>query len=99
MLPTSRSSLVMTARPVSRRWAPSHPTSWSSTSGSPGMDGWEVLDRIRRDETTKNIPVVVLTAHAEEESRRRANEGGADAFVTKPFQPNDFRTTVLSLLE
>jgi CheY-like chemotaxis protein len=43
--------------------------------------------------------VVVLTAHAEEESRRRANEGGADAFVTKPFQPNDFRATVLSLLE
>jgi CheY-like chemotaxis protein len=67
--------------------------------GLPGMDGWEVLDRIRRDEATKNIPVVVLTAHAEEESRRRANEGGADAFVTKPFQPNDFRSTVLSLLE
>ena len=67
--------------------------------GLPGMDGWEVLDRIRRDEITKSIPVVVLTAHAEEESRRRANEGGADAFVTKPFQPNDFRSTVLSLLE
>jgi CheY-like chemotaxis protein len=67
--------------------------------GLPGMDGWEVLDRIRRDETTHDIPVVVLTAHAEEESRRRANEGGADAFVTKPFQPNDFRTTVLSLLD
>ena len=67
--------------------------------GLPGMDGWEVLDRIRKDETTKSIPVVVLTAHAEEESRRRANEGGADAFVTKPFQPNDFRSTVLSLLE
>jgi CheY-like chemotaxis protein len=67
--------------------------------GLPGMDGWEVLDRIRRDESTKHIPVVVLTAHAEEESRRRANEGGADAFVTKPFQPNDFRSTVLSLLE
>ena len=67
--------------------------------GLPGMDGWEVLDRIRRDETTQSIPVVVLTAHAEEESRRRANEGGADAFVTKPFQPNDFRTTVLSLLD
>ena len=65
----------------------------------PGMDGWEVLDRIRRDATTYKIPVVVLTAHAEEESRRRANEGGADAFVTKPFQPNDFRSTVLSLLE
>ena len=67
--------------------------------GLPGMDGWEVLDRIRKDDLTKSIPVVVLTAHAEEESRRRANEGGADAFVTKPFQPNDFRSTVLSLLE
>ena len=67
--------------------------------GLPGMDGWEVLDRIRRDEITKGMPVVVLTAHAEEESRRRANEDGADAFVTKPFQPNDFRQTVLSLLE
>jgi CheY-like chemotaxis protein len=67
--------------------------------GLPGMDGWEVLDRIRMDDQTKTIPVVVLTAHAEEESRRRANEGGADAFVTKPFQPNDFRSTVLSLLE
>jgi CheY-like chemotaxis protein len=67
--------------------------------GLPGMDGWEVLDEIRRDEATASLPVVVLTAHAEEESRRRANEGGADAFVTKPFQPNDFRTTVLSLLE
>lgn len=67
--------------------------------GLPGMDGWQVLDRIRRDDATHDIPVVVLTAHAEEESRRRANEGGADAFVTKPFQPNDFRATVLSLLE
>ena len=44
----------------------------------------------------ENHPGVVLTAHAEEESRRRANEGGADAFVTKPFQPNDFRSTVLA---
>jgi len=67
--------------------------------GLPGIDGWKVLDGIRRDEMTSAIPVVVLTAHAEEESRRRAREGGADAFVTKPFQPNDFRATVLSLLE
>ena len=62
-------------------------------------NGWlEVLDRIRR-RRHQGHPVVVSTAHAEEESRRRANEGGADAFVTKPFQPNDFRATVLSLLE
>lgn len=66
--------------------------------GLPGMDGWQVLDQIRRTPESKSLPVVVLTAHAEEESRRRADEGGADAFVTKPFQPNDFRQTVLDLL-
>lgn len=66
--------------------------------GLPGMDGWQVLDHIRSDSATRSLPVVVLTAHAEEESRRRADEGGADAFVTKPFQPNDFRQTVLDLL-
>jgi CheY-like chemotaxis protein len=66
--------------------------------GLPGMDGWQVLDHIRSDTATRSLPVVVLTAHAEEESRRRADEGGADAFVTKPFQPNDFRQTVLDLL-
>jgi CheY-like chemotaxis protein len=47
--------------------------------GLPGMDGWEVLDRIRKDPTTKSIPVVVLTAHAEEESRRRASPPSARA--------------------
>lgn len=66
--------------------------------GLPEMDGWEVLDRLRSDPRTKELPVLVLTAHAEEESRRRADEGGADAFVTKPFQPNDFRQEVLTLL-
>lgn len=66
--------------------------------GLPEMDGWEVLDRLRSDQRTKELPVLVLTAHAEEESRRRADEGGADAFVTKPFQPNDFRQEVLNLL-
>ncbi len=66
--------------------------------GLPEMDGWEVLDRLRSNERTKKLPVLVLTAHAEEESRRRADEGGADSFVTKPFQPNVFRHEVLSLL-
>jgi len=66
--------------------------------GLPEMDGWQVLDQLRSRPETRSLPVLVLTAHAEEESRRRADEGGADAFVTKPFQPNDFRQEVLSLL-
>ena len=47
--------------------------------GLPGMDGWEVLDRIRRDETTKNIPVVVLTAGAERPPYQSAG------FMKKPL--------------
>ncbi|MGQ0847520.1 MAG: response regulator [Actinomycetota bacterium] len=66
--------------------------------GLPGMDGWQVLARIRSRPETRQLPVVVLTAHAEEESRRRANEGGADGFITKPFQPHAFRDTILDLL-
>lgn len=67
--------------------------------GLPGMDGWEVLKHLRDAEETALLPVIVLTAHAEEESRRRADEGGADAFITKPFHPQAFRTAVAEFLD
>lgn len=66
--------------------------------GLPRMDGWEVLERIRNDERTRTMKVLVLTAHAQEETRERADRGGADAFLTKPFRPDDLRSVVLSLL-
>jgi CheY-like chemotaxis protein len=66
--------------------------------GLPEMDGWEVLDRLRSDPRTRSLPVLVLTAHAEEESRRRADEGGADGFVTKPFQPDELRREILQIM-
>jgi len=66
--------------------------------GLPRMDGWEVLERIRADERTKSIKVLVLTAHAQEETRERADRGGADAFLTKPFRPDDLRGVALELL-
>ena len=66
--------------------------------GLPGMDGWKILEAIRSQPATRDIPIVVLTAHAERESQHRADEGGADAFISKPFQPNDFRQKVLDLI-
>jgi CheY-like chemotaxis protein len=66
--------------------------------GLPRMDGWEVLERIRSDERTSSMKVLVLTAHAQEETRERADRGGADAFLTKPFRPDDLRGVALSLL-
>jgi CheY-like chemotaxis protein len=66
--------------------------------GLPRMDGWEVLERIRNDDRTSDLKVLVLTAHAQEETRERADRGGADAFLTKPFRPDDLRAVALSLL-
>jgi CheY-like chemotaxis protein len=66
--------------------------------GLPRMDGWEVLEQIRTDNRTKHVKVLVLTAHAQEETRERADRGGADAFLTKPFRPDDLRGVALGLL-
>ncbi len=67
--------------------------------GLPKMDGWEVLSRLRADLRTRNLTVLVLTAHAQEETRERADRGGADAFLTKPFRPNDLRRVVSRLVD
>jgi CheY-like chemotaxis protein len=66
--------------------------------GLPKLDGWQVLDRVRSDPRTASLRVLVLTAHAQEETRRRADQGGADAFITKPFRPDDLRRVALGLL-
>jgi CheY-like chemotaxis protein len=41
------------------------------------MDGWEVLEHLRSDPRTVRLKVLVLTAHAQEETRERAGRGGA----------------------
>ena len=51
----------------------------------PGMDGLEVLARIRADERLKALPVVALTAHAMTGDRERFLAAGFDAYVAKPI--------------
>lgn len=67
--------------------------------GLPGIDGWEVLARLRSDPATAATKVLVLTAHAEPEVEERAEEATADDFMTKPFQPGLLREAVTRLLE
>ncbi len=55
----------------------------------PKVDGFEVCYNLKNDEETRDIPVVVLTAKAAEEDRKRAMEQGADAYMTKPFRPQE----------
>lgn len=66
--------------------------------GLPGMDGWEVLRRLRADITLQPIKVLVLTAHAQPEVAAQADEVGADDFMTKPFRPQELRERLESLL-
>ena len=66
--------------------------------GLPGMDGWEVLRRLRAEVETESIKVLVLTAHAQPEVAEQANEVGADDFMTKPFRPVDLRQRLAGLL-
>lgn len=55
----------------------------------PKVDGFEVLNVVKKQELSKNIPVIVLTAKAEEEDRQRAMSLGADSYMTKPFRPQE----------
>ena len=66
--------------------------------GLPGMDGWEVLARLRADGATRRVRVLVLTAHAQPEMAERAAAKSATSFITKPFRPEELRESVQELL-
>ncbi len=66
--------------------------------GLPEMDGWEVLRRLRSDEATADVKVLILTAHAQPEVAEQAVAGGADDFMTKPFRPTELRERIEKLL-
>ncbi len=55
----------------------------------PKMDGFSVCRELKSREDTNSIPIVILTAKVEEESRQRALEAGADSYMTKPFRPEE----------
>ena len=56
----------------------------------PGLLGDEVVQRLRVDHRTRNLPVVMLTGQAGASHVARGMEAGADDYVTKPFDPPEF---------
>ena len=65
----------------------------------PRMDGFDVLRTLREDERTRRTPVLVLSAKAQREDRRRCLEMGADIFLTKPFSPEVLGESLSRLME
>lgn len=53
----------------------------------PILDGWKATERLKRDPRTAHIPVIVFTAQAMEQDRCRADEVGADSYLSKPCAP------------
>lgn len=64
----------------------------------PGMDGYDVLLRMREDEYMRQVPVLLLTARREEEERVRGFEVGADDYLTKPFSARELTLRIQALL-
>ena len=54
-----------------------------------GISGIEVCRRLRRRQSTANLPIIMLTARGEEDDRVRGLETGADDYLTKPFSPKE----------
>ena len=64
----------------------------------PSISGLEVCRSIRRTKDFKQLPIIMLTARAEEEDRIRGLDSGADDYVTKPFSPSELVARVRALL-
>jgi DNA-binding response OmpR family regulator len=64
----------------------------------PRATGYEVTQRLRADESTKSIPVILLTARAQEADVSRGFEAGADDYLRKPFSPQELRARVQAIL-
>ncbi len=64
----------------------------------PEMDGYEVCDKLKKDEATKNIPVIMLTAKDAVREKVKGLDIGADDYVTKPFHLNELKSRIRSVL-
>ncbi len=63
----------------------------------PEMDGFEVCRRLRQDEVLSNVPVIMVTALDDQDSRVRGIEAGADDFISKPFNRPELRARVRTI--
>jgi signal transduction histidine kinase/CheY-like chemotaxis protein/ligand-binding sensor domain-containing protein len=65
----------------------------------PQKDGYEVVQAIRNKLSTSHIPIILLTAKVSSEAKLTGLERGADAYLTKPFSPEELNIRILKLIE
>ena len=64
----------------------------------PGINGIEFARRLRGDSRTRGVPLIMLTARADEQDKLTGLETGADDYITKPFSPKELNARVKALL-
>ena len=64
----------------------------------PGINGVEFARRLRGDSRTRSVPLIMLTARADEQDKLTGLETGADEYITKPFSPKELNARVKALL-
>ena len=64
----------------------------------PGLSGLEFAQLLKRNPSTRNIPIIMLTARSEESSKVLGLNSGADDYVTKPFSPRELVARILAVL-
>ncbi len=64
----------------------------------PGMNGLEFARKLKSDNLTKTIPIIMLTARGDEYDKVRGLEVGADDYVTKPFSPRELNARIKAVL-
>jgi DNA-binding response OmpR family regulator len=65
----------------------------------PGIDGWEVLRRIKKGPISRKVPVMMLTGKSEDSDKIKGYEIGADYYVTKPYNVSKLIPVIRSLIE
>lgn len=65
----------------------------------PGVDGWEVARRLKLDERTRGMPVLLVTGHSLDEDRQRARDLGCAGYLVKPVPPSQLVEEVERLVE
>ncbi len=64
----------------------------------PGMSGIELARRLKRDENTREIPIIMLTARGEEDNKIQGLDAGADDYITKPFSTRELASRIKAVL-
>lgn len=67
--------------------------------GLPGLDGYQVCRTLKSDPSTREIPIIVLSAQSQQTDKDRAAELGVEGYVAKPFVPGALLSEIRTLLE